>query len=280
MAITVNGQLSLCMLAESLLEIDGLEIIQVNTDGITVRTRRDSIDQFTLKCSSWEFKSGLTLEQAEYSRFFCRDVNNYIAEYTNGAVKRKGEYEWQVGWHQNHSAKVVAKAAEAHLLHGTDVEEFIRNHDDQYDFYILGKCDRSSRLIYRKDEKNESLQRNNRYYASTTGGEIIKIMPPIKRKVTKKLLNDFKKLGAEFTDAEIAWINGHMQMITTIDLHNSLDNWTQEQRDAIKLCQPKDREISQCKESLVTVHNEVRRLRNVNYDYYINQTNKLINKLK
>ena len=36
MNITINGQLSLCLLAEKLLTIEGLKIIQVNTDGVTV----------------------------------------------------------------------------------------------------------------------------------------------------------------------------------------------------------------------------------------------------
>ena len=40
MSITLNGQLLLCLLAEQLMEIPGLEMIQVNTDGVTIRVPR------------------------------------------------------------------------------------------------------------------------------------------------------------------------------------------------------------------------------------------------
>ena len=35
MQITINGQLLLCMLAEQLMKIPGLRMVQINTDGLT-----------------------------------------------------------------------------------------------------------------------------------------------------------------------------------------------------------------------------------------------------
>ena len=56
------------------------------------------------------------LEQATYQKMCIRDVNNYIGQYLNGKVKRKGCYEYEQEWHQNHSALVVPKVAEKVLL--------------------------------------------------------------------------------------------------------------------------------------------------------------------
>lgn len=81
MKITINGQLSLCLLAEKLLEIDGLKLIQVNTDGVTVALKRDTRSQYDTICKDWQTQVKLQLEFAEYSKMFIRDVNSYIAVY-------------------------------------------------------------------------------------------------------------------------------------------------------------------------------------------------------
>lgn len=81
MGITLNGQLLLCLLAENLITIEGLKIIQVNTDGMTVRMPRKNVPYFRFIVQWWESITNLTMEEAEYSRMFVRDVNNYIAEY-------------------------------------------------------------------------------------------------------------------------------------------------------------------------------------------------------
>ena len=74
-------------------------------------------------------KVGLQLEFADYSKMLIRDVNSYIAVYTNGKIKRKGAYQYEdLGWHQNHSALVIPKAAEAAMLHGKDIAEFVLEH--------------------------------------------------------------------------------------------------------------------------------------------------------
>ena len=126
MNITINGQLSLCLLAEKLLTIEGLKIIQVNTDGVTVAVPIGRETEYYNICDEWQKQVGLQLEYAEYSKMYIRDVNSYIAVYTNGKIKRKGAYQYEdLGWHQNHSALVIPKAAEAAMLHGKDIAEFV-----------------------------------------------------------------------------------------------------------------------------------------------------------
>lgn len=178
MAITINGQLLLCMLAEELLKIPGLSMIQANTDGLTVYAPRVFTGQVEQVRHAWEKLTRLQLEEAIYDVMFIRDVNNYIAVYEGGKkVKRKGAYCHSVdlGWHQNHSMQVVAKAAEAALVHNKDIHDFITSHEDIHDFMLVTKVPRNSKLLW----GDKQVQNITRYYVSTDGAPLTKVMPPL-----------------------------------------------------------------------------------------------------
>ena len=179
MSITINGQLLLCMLAEWVMGIEGVELIQINTDGLTARVHKSARDRFMSYCREWERVTRLELEDVDYSRMFIRDVNNYVAESKNGDVKLKGAYDYNVQWHQNHNSLVIPKAVEARLIRGVPVADFINDHDDYFDFCRATKVPRNSRL---ETTDGQELQRNTRYCISLTGPGLVKIMPPLARK--------------------------------------------------------------------------------------------------
>jgi len=189
MKITINGQLLLCLLAEYAFTIQGLRLIQVNTDGITVRLPRRQLQALEFIAETWQQVTGLTLESVYYSRMMIRDVNNYIAEKEDGELKRKGAYCYgkdflKMGeWHKNFSCQVVAKAAEAALVRGEDIATFVRNTTDPFDFVLSTKVDKKSRLVI--GEHDEPLQNITRYYISTVGGVMTKIMPPTDSQLAK-----------------------------------------------------------------------------------------------
>lgn len=190
MAITINGQLLLCMLAEQLMKTPDLTMVQINTDGLTVKYPRAHKEHVHAVCKWWEQLTNLELEDVEYNRMFIRDVNNYIGEYVGGEVKRKGAYEYDLDWHQNHSCMVVAKAAETALLSEglTTVRDFIENHKDIWDFMLRTKVPRSSKLVAVNYDGIDVLQQNvSRYHISTFGSDLVKIMPP-----TKTMINNGK----------------------------------------------------------------------------------------
>ena len=195
LTITVNGQLSLSMLAEQFLDI-GCKIIQCNTDGVTALVPRDKEAEYYAITKSWEDKVGLQLEYAVYKMMALADVNNYIAVYEDGKVKSKGRYEVahfeKLGWSKNHSAMIVPIAAMEYIVNGKDVESTIFAHKDEFDFLLRAKIPRSSKLYLVYDDGREVQQQNIcRYYPSETGGKLVKLMPGL------KLGDDWRRLGID-----------------------------------------------------------------------------------
>lgn len=178
MSITINGQLLIAMLAERVMWLDGVRLIQINTDGLTAVVPPNKRDEFEAICKEWEALTKLELEYTDYARMMIRDVNNYIAVGTNGKIKRNGAYDYNLGWHQDHSALVIPKAAEAYLVRGEDYTDFIYNHLDHHDFTLRTKVPRSSKLV---TDDGRTLQNITRYYISTDGYGLIKLMPPLEK---------------------------------------------------------------------------------------------------
>lgn len=197
MRITLNGQLLLCKLAEMLMDIPGLRVLQINTDGITVRLSRVQVENLQMMCEIWMRNTGLVLEDVKYKAMNIRDVNNYIAVREDGSTKRKGAYEWQAGgwyadgyngWHQNASCPVVAKVAERILTQDPDspeaesimsmLESWCVFGGSFHDFTLRTKVPRSMRLEWGGQE----VQRITRYVVTREGKSLVKVMPPLAKK--------------------------------------------------------------------------------------------------
>ncbi len=192
MSITLNGQLLLCLLAEGLMHIPGLRLIQVNTDGLTVKVPREHKLLVDMARAAWQLRTGLNLEEAIYKAMMIRDVNNYIAVYEGGGTKRKGAYEHDMDWHQNHGAMVVAKVAEKVLVDGAPIRKTLEQWPDIMDFMLRTKVPRSSHLAIERDGVTSQLQNITRYYIAEGGGQLFKWMPPLKAKPEQ-----WRKIGVE-----------------------------------------------------------------------------------
>lgn len=196
MSITINGQLSLCMLMEKLIKEVDAEIIMCNTDGFEFVASEDPETKVVIDrlVTEWEALTQLEMEGALYDKMLAANVNNYIACFADGSVKHKGAYVFgkdkseggfycndELDWHKNQSALVVKMAASHELLGKGSAEDFIMKHDDPFDFMLRTKVPRSSRLVLFNEETGEEkpLQNICRYYPSKVGGKLIKLMPPL-----------------------------------------------------------------------------------------------------
>lgn len=193
LSITLNGQLQLCMLIEALMEIEGARLLISNTDGCEFLIPRESEEEYMEICREWEELTKLQLEYVNYRKLIVSNVNNYIGIYEDGRTKNKGAYEIEREYHKNHSMLIVPKAVHAFYVEGTPVEEFIRNHEDIYDFFLLARIKgKSSRLILRTEKEDLPCQKNTRYLVTVDGGTLIKIMPPLPGKEEEREFNEQK----------------------------------------------------------------------------------------
>jgi hypothetical protein len=190
MTTTVNGQLLLGMLAERLvLSIEDMTILQVNTDGITVRINKDHLELYYTICKHWERLTKLTLEFVEYQKMWIADVNNYGALTTTGKIKNKGKFEVEkmvgneMAYHKDNSFKIIPIALERYFAKNIPIEETILKHDNIYDFCGRQKFTQDSygetHTIKYDNTLNpydycEKQQRNTRYYISKPGVSFIK----------------------------------------------------------------------------------------------------------
>lgn len=264
MMITINGQLSLCMIVEQLLKLEGLQIIACNTDGLTFKRKRSHDKEVKEILDWWQDITKLELERTDYSKLVARDVNNYIAIKLDGSIKHKGAYEYKdLPHHKNQSALVVKMAAEKYLVEGIDPEEFIRNHKEKFDFQLRTKVPRSSKLVM-VDENGIDHQTQNicRYYISDRGMEMVKVMPP---------LEEFKE--------EQVWTNHELMDSVTISKKPDIAKYQKKGYVFEKMVQTpcEDRRLSieagwKCK-----VTNNIKDFDwDINYQYYIERTWKLI----
>lgn len=180
MKITVAGQLMIAMLAERLTEVEGVKIIQANTDGISLLMPRRVKLTVDMVCAAWEQLTKMSLEYVEYSRMIVADVNSYIAVKKDGSTKRKGRYEHDLEWHKDGSALVVPKIAEQVLLHGGSIMDRLLNWPDKFDFMLRVKATKGTTLVLSAGI-DMPLDRTQRYYVSEYGYEMFKIMPPLKK---------------------------------------------------------------------------------------------------
>lgn len=187
MQTTINGQFLICLLSEYVSMVSGVHVIQVNTDGLTLKAPRKMYNYIIAMCKYWESQTKLTLEYAEYEAMYIRDVNSYLVKRTDGKLKRIGAYKHgdDLAWHQDHSEQVIAKAAQAHLIDSENIESYIRGHTDPYDFCIMMRAQNGARNY----ANGRELQKITRCFVAHRG-EQLQFLRPVQKGYKE---GDYKK---------------------------------------------------------------------------------------
>lgn len=181
LGITINGQFLILSLAELLLTVEGVRLVQINTDGLTIIIPDGKREQVGTLYRQWAEATRLNLETKDYKEMYIRDVNNYIAVDSDGKRKRKGCYEPQKQWHQNQSMPIIRRAAEACMVDGADIEDFIRANDDNgWEFLLRLDLSRAASLVL---GDGSTLRGVVRYYVSETGTTATKHMNKLVTKI-------------------------------------------------------------------------------------------------
>lgn len=216
-SVTLTGMIYITLLIEWLYrDIPNMELIQANTDGITVLINKENYDKLLKVWKQWENKTGLELEEEIYEAMYIRDVNNYIAvwkdkkevdekvwlynknnwlakctkeknKYYIQKIKYKGAYEVWKELHKDNSMKIIRIAVFDYLIYDVPIEKTIKEHKDIYNFYkrykaTAGHSVHLDRIINNKlDTLN--LSKNVRYYISKKGGTLYKLKNGKKTKI-------------------------------------------------------------------------------------------------
>ncbi len=174
---TITGQLDLCMLGEMLATgVRDLTMLQINTDGLTVKIPRSERRRMYEICQEWERITNLILEYVPYSKMIIRDVNNYIAVSTEGKVKRKGaafklnsEIIRDGEYHKPLNQGVVKDAVSKYFLNLVPVEESIRQCKDVLMFTKTFNATKGWTANLFTEYQLIPQQKTNRYVITTDG---------------------------------------------------------------------------------------------------------------
>lgn len=183
---TIGGQCFICMWAERMVEAcPELKFLQANTDGITIMCPKDKLEDIRKVNLQLTKETTLVIEEAFYNKMVIRDVNNYLAEYTdstkdNEHIKLKGDFEIDKEFHKDPSMRIVPIALKNYFLYGTPMMDTIKADKDIYDFCLRLKTNSKSTPYFQFFDKETNkvkdikLNRTTRYYISNNGGILYK----------------------------------------------------------------------------------------------------------
>ena len=208
--ITINGQLTLMMLYEQIMErIPGAVALLQNTDGVETLIPKTHVEEYMQICKEWEEKTNLNLEHDEYQKLILADVNNYIGvnnyvdvditqwreikqsqphylfkvnndKFSFAPVKLKGRFDFHnLQLHKNKSKLVIPKAIYQYFVNDKLPEHYLDENKNILDYCIGGKSKGDWKQVARSIEKGElkevNLQKINRYFISKAGVKITKV---------------------------------------------------------------------------------------------------------
>lgn len=270
LAVTINGQLLLTMLSEWVVDaVSECKILFENTDGAAFLIKRSEKHLVDKVCEKMAELSGIALETQECKKLIMRDVNNYINIISDDNVKFKGAFEIDRDFHKNHSKRIVPLALANYFINNIPVDNTIKTHLQNnhfnampydfaenygiYDFCLGAKMTKGNILYARSYEgasvNDEELFKVTRYYVSNDGVELIKKLPALE----KAYIPDTAK-----------------QPINQVNIFDFIEDTT--------LVEPEDRETNIESGYKCTVFNQYKEgPYDINYDYYINECNKIIN---
>lgn len=172
-SVCISGQLYLLELAEHMhREIEGLRIIQLNTDGIMVEFDESDYDKVREITQEWQDRTGFELEEDSIVKIAQKDVNGYIEVQSNGKAKAKGGYLVRGiapagAFNVNNNASIVATALKEYFVNGVPVEDTINACDDIFQFQIIAKAGAKYKEAYHLvDDVQMPIQKVNRVYAT------------------------------------------------------------------------------------------------------------------
>ena len=120
--VCVYGQVFFIDLIDKIEDI--AQILNSNTDGIFFKVKKKDLPELYKRIEAWEARTQLKMEYAEYTKFVSKDVNNYVAVKTSGAIHSKGSYVKELN-DLDYDLPIVNEAVKNYIVYGYRVEDTI-----------------------------------------------------------------------------------------------------------------------------------------------------------
>ena len=174
--VTINGQLLIMMLCEEL-ELNGIEVVSANTDGIVVKLYKKDKAKFDEIAEHWKEITKFGADSEEYLCYINRDINNYLIQETNNKISYKGALNpkmYAIDLSKGYDMPIVAQAVVNYFIDGKPIMETLYECKNILDFCKTQNVGKQFHVEFANNNKFETLQRNVRYYVSMKGGTIYK----------------------------------------------------------------------------------------------------------
>lgn len=243
--ITIGNQFEIMMLIEDFF-LNDITVFSANTDGLTCYFPEEKEELYYQICKDWEIKVGNDklgqLEYTDYDLFAQTSVNDYLALKPDGKTKHKGDFLIDYEIHKNKSRRIVGIALNNYFIKNIPVEKTIKNHNNIFDFCCAVRAVGGAELylMNQKTTSEEKQQKTCRYYVSNSDTVLVKRMKPLENKTPTNQLDIFGDID-----------DGTRQSKVEAGYNQTLFNQYEKKEDY-----------------------------NINYNYYIDKTMDIINKIK
>jgi hypothetical protein len=171
--VTLNGQAMLVILIHELIKHIDLDLVQLNTDGATIKIKRQDKEKADEIFEWWQETFRFKLEFVEYTRMIIEHVNSYIAEYKVSEnaetvydkgteyvstkdrcvykLKCKGRFifdDKDIELHKNNSARIIPKAIANYFFKGISITETILSEKELELFLCFQRINTDTKLVY------------------------------------------------------------------------------------------------------------------------------------
>ena len=228
--IRINGQLTLLMLVDRLLELN-CKIVQVNTDGVMYIAKEAQRKEIQNAISEVEQLTQLTFESDDYEAFYQYAINDYIGiekGYSQSKdpklIEKKGMFITEQRLGKGLAPAIIPKAVINYFLTKEPVSQYIRKSKDIKDFLMYQRVDKKFKVVH----GTKPVQRINRFYASTNDYNLFKINPDgqVNNMLTKSgvtILNRFDQTPIEGRHINYQYYIGEANKIIADFVHQQLE---------------------------------------------------------
>lgn len=175
--VTINGQLMIIMLCEEL-EMNNIEIVSANTDGIVVKLYKKDKKLFDQITNDWCKRTKLSADSEEYLYYVNRDINNYFVQELNGKFNSKGALNpkmYLADLQKGYDMPIVAQCVVDYFLYNKSIMDSLYDCKNILDFCKTQNIGRQYNIKYSGENGSIPMQRNIRFYVSNKGNSVFKI---------------------------------------------------------------------------------------------------------